>query len=390
MTDVAKYSPLNSITVLIYETEHYEVIANLIKLFSFNNNCITCIISSTVHEKLNEIFTSRQALFNAIVIPPEFSRFKAFLLFQKTINRVKPGLIYLSTISSNHLLFAMLLKRNRTIKNILTIHDINCLFQLKPQPGIKNFIRFIGKRRLVNAVHEFNVIADTMVISLQQKLNKPKPVHIIPGAVFGGQYKPIPLQQSIKLVVPGTIDAKRRNYEEIFELLFLAEKNNLALEIYFAGGYTDSYGYKIIEQAKHTRLKICKIYTYNTEGLTQALFDECLMHAHFIYMPCVVQTSICTGIEETYGISKSSGNISDAIQFAKPFIAPAALKIPAALNSSYYKYSSTNQIVSFLSSLLQKPSIYEQLCNTALSNAQQYTAEAVRAANPSVFYNTLL
>jgi hypothetical protein len=375
--------------VLIIETEHSEVISTLIKLFSFNNNRITCIVSNSVQEKLTEIFGVEQTVFTPAVIPAGINRFKTFYFFQKIINNTAPGLIFLSTVSNNHLLFAFLLRKNKTIPNILTVHDINCLFPLKPGKGLKNFLRFTGKKWLVKTVQAFNVITDTMVNTLREKLHNKKAVHNIPGAVYSEKRKFIQLQQSVKLAIPGTIDAKRRNYNEVIELLQLAEKNNYALEIYLAGAYNNDYGYEIEKAIKKLDLKKCLVTFYSPNGLPQNDFEECLENAHFIYMPCVVHTSICPGIQEVYGATKSSGNISDAIQFAKPFIAPAALKISGSLQSGGFKYNSTADILSFLSSILQNPALYSQLCSTAVNNAQAFTVERVRVNNPAVFNNTL-
>ncbi|MEI9807412.1 MAG: hypothetical protein WDO16_05755 [Bacteroidota bacterium] len=41
--------------------------------------------------------------------------------------------------------------------------------------------------------------------------------------------------------------------------------------------------------------------------------------AHFVFIPSVIATKICGDIPETYGISKSSGNMFDVIKHAKPF-----------------------------------------------------------------------
>jgi hypothetical protein len=385
MTEITPTQYAQSINLLIIERDHYEVLSNLIKFFSFNNNRITCIVSKPVHEKLIEIFGTEQTVFTPFIIPEHMNRFKMFLFFQKIITITKPHLLFLCSVSSNHLLYALLLKKNKAISNVLSVHDINCLFTSVPSKGIKNRIIFIGKKRLLKAVTAFNVITDTMVKTLNEKLHHAKNVYSIPGAVYSGQNKFEPLTKCIKIAVPGSIEAKRRNYTEVAELVLAAEKNNIPIEVHLAGGYDSDEGHEIVKNMNDLDIKICKVINYQKQGLSQNEFERCIKNAHFIYMPLVLNISICPGIEEVYGTTKSSGNVSDAIQFAKPFIAPDALAIPDNLKSSCFKYQNINDTLLFFSSLLQNPAQYTQLCNTALTNAIHYTVDNARMRNQSIF-----
>ena len=383
---LVEYPKESYMNVIIYETEHFEVAASLIKLFAAGNCNLTLIINSRVNEKLSEVFEDGNTQINKIILPKKISRLALYQTLQKYIDKIQPDLFYLNTVSSNHILFAWLLKKNKTVRSILTVHAINCLFEPIPFLGFKKIIRYFGKRMLVNNVNEFNVISETMTGYLHNKNKKKKTIHNIPGAVFTGQQKNSILSDVINLVIPGSIDYRRRNYEEVIELIELADKTGLPVNITLAGGYYAEFGEDIINRMKKLQLVFCSLTIFGKEELSQSQFEMILLNSHFIYMPCVINTAICGKIKEVYGVTMSSGNISDAIQFARPFIAPRALRLPQNLISSCMEYSNKDELLGLLLSLFKKPDSYQKYCDEALKNSMNYTIEKIRKANPSVFF----
>ncbi len=118
--------------------------------------------------------------------------------------------------------------------------------------GIKTAPPFSSyrKKALIKRVKEFNVVSDTMVDYLRQTTHGQKQVHNIPGAVFESEQHALTISDHLQLVVPGSLDKKRRDYHQVFALLKAAEEKQLPLHVTLLGGYMDEYGQAIIKQAK--------------------------------------------------------------------------------------------------------------------------------------------
>jgi len=159
----------------------------------------------------------------------------------------------------------------------------------------------------------------------------------------------------------------------------------LPLDITLLGGPHKEYGASVISRAKEFRGKHTRLFYYNQKLVDQDEFDEKLDSAHFIFIPSVVQTRICSNIPEIYGITKSSGNIFDVIKHAKPFIVPGALVIPSDLNDSCFTYESIPELVTFLKNLLLSPDQYIGWSDNAIKNSEKYTIEKIRNKNQSLF-----
>ena len=103
-----------------------------------------------------------------------------------------------------------------------------------------------------------------------------------------------------------------------------------------------------------------------------------LSQTHLIFTPTRVHTVIVDGVEETYGTSKSSGNVFDVVRHALPFIAPASLAVEPNLEESCLRYETLEDIIRHLQHLVQDPSAWDQLRQKALAASRHYTVEAVR------------
>jgi hypothetical protein len=235
-------------------------------------------------------------------------------------------------------------------------------------------------------VNEFNVVADTMTPYLQTKV-KGNITHNIPGAVFENNHSTQNLSSPLRIVVPGSLDNRRRDYEQVFELATRAGGEKLPLQLVLLGGFADEYGKSIIDRASQFQSAHCNITTYNTHVVGQKEFDQQMDAAHFVFIPSVINTKICGDIPEIYGITKSSGNLFDVIKHAKPFIVPAALTIPHDLQTSCFKYNSPNDLTGFLKKITSSPGEYNEWQQQALENSKNYTIERVRERNPALFKN---
>src|SRR5690606_13812425 len=206
------------------------------------------------------------------------------------------------------------------------------------------------------------------------------PISVVPGAVYEprGVKTVFPSEGIWKTVVPGSIDRKRRDYDQVFVLAALLNSRNIKAEIVLLGGHHDDYGKEIIQRAAKFDQGTCRMKNYEESIVDQDEFDRHMDECHFVFIPSVVHTTICGEIPEVYGITKSSGNIFDVIKHAKPFIVPATLTISESLASSCIKYKGLEEIVALLEEFEMNPGRFESICREAEGNSQEFTVEKVR------------
>lgn len=237
---------------------------------------------------------------------------------------------------------------------------------------------------LIGRVKELNVIVETILPYLKKQVTKEKILHFIPGGVFENDAQFVPVSLPLKIVIPGTVESGRRDYSQAFELLALAEKAGVHMEIVLAGKPMGKYGDDILMSTKQWQGECTKISGYH-ETLSQPEFDKQLRSAHFIFLPTMINSISPGGVKEIYGITKSTGNLYDIIRHAKPAFLPAPLIIPGIVEASCLRYERLTEILERLMNFQKSPGEYDEICRKALNTSRQYTVESIRKQNPGLY-----
>lgn len=373
--------------IALFDTGHFETAYTLIRLFDQPGNKVIIFTNGQTEGILKDMLRNDQDRFDWFIVDRWIGNFNYFLYVRRQLKFISPEIIYFNTIDRLPFYYALMLNSLPHTRVILTIHDINCFFHKGNWKNVGDMLRWQSRKFLLREVEALNVISETMLPKLRQKTNYRFPVIHIPGAVYEHEHQELVQTQRLRIVVPGSIDQKRRNYDDVFLVGELAEEAGLPVDITLAGGTQTLYGKAVLNKAKQWKGQYCNILSYDGNMLLPAAYDRILRTAHFIFSPAVIQTKICGDIPETYGISKSSGSISDAIRFAKPFIVPAELMISRRLESSAFKYNSLNDITDLLFRIFKNPETYSVWKENAIRNSGWYGTREVRERNASVFFS---
>ena len=373
--------------IALFDTGHFETAYTLLRLFDQPGNQVFVFTNGQTEAILKDMLQDDQDRFDWFIIDRWISNLNYFLYVRRQLKQIKPEIIYLNTIDRLPFYYAAMLNTLPHARVILTIHDINCFFHKGNLNTFSDMLRWQSRKLLLRELEAVNVISETMLPAVRQKTNYRFPVIQIPGAVYEQQSHELLPTQRLQIVVSGSIDQKRRNYDDVFLLAELAEEAGLPVDITLAGGTQTLYGKAVLNKARLWKGQFSKIHSYDGSMLLPAEYDRVLQSAHFIFSPVVVQTKICGNIPETYGITKSSGSISDAIRFAKPFIVPEELMISSNLQSSVYKYKTLNDITDLLFRIFKNPETYRQWKEQAIDNSNWYSVRKVRERNASVFFS---
>lgn len=379
--------------IAIFETEHFEMIYPLVQLFDPEKNNIVIFTNIECYQQLPDTFNERMNQCQWVVTGTNERKYQFIYRIYKEVKLRNIKWLILNTVSNNFIFYALLALLLKKVRIIAGIHDINTFFRYKPALSIRRLVRHVGKRCLIHIVQEFNVISLTMAGHLKDKLPVYKKVHCLPGSIFKEatlRNEALPLPGLLHLVVPGTIDGRRRNYDIIFDLLDQANRIPLPVFIVLLGSPYQDYGKDVIERCKQYAATKNNLKFYESGVIDQSVFNRELNKAHMVFIPCVIDTVIFDGIPEVYGLSKCSGNLFDVVRHAKPFIIPSRLQIDPFLKDSCIRYNNVEDIIKQLCELYISPVKYGQMQNEAFNASGHYTIEKIRARNPDLFYRVII
>jgi hypothetical protein len=370
--------------VAIFDTEHFEVTFAAIRFFDNGRNDITIYVYEKSFLQLKYLLRADAHKYAWVIKKEAASKYTFLLRLFIEMRNKRHDLLYLVTISDNLILYALLLKLLPKTRVVLTIHNINSMFSEKSLPGFKSRVRSTGKKWLVRSVKEFNVISITMVEHLRRRLTSNQVIHTLPGGLFDeAAVLPVdkPLLSPFRIVIPGTIDNRRRNYQVVFDVLEACRQQEVPVDVVLLGGFSESFGQHIREKCLLYAVSYRNLTFYDVQVVDQSTFEQEMNAAHLVLLPTVIHTVLFDGVEETYGLSTCSGNIFDIIKHAKPFIAPAGMRIEPALELCCLRYNQPSDIISHLLKLHHSPELFAELQSGALDAAGNYTLEKARERN---------
>ncbi|MBS1947509.1 MAG: hypothetical protein JST47_07050 [Bacteroidetes bacterium] len=376
--------------IAIFETMHFEGSYPVIKLFDTPNNRITVFAYENCFRQFKFLFIDDLAKFDWVIKKENDNKNVFILKMYREMRKRRIELLYLNTISDNYHSYSILIRALKGIRVIVTLHNINSYFMRSPGFGFKRNIKNNGKNWLLRSACEFNVVGLCMVKSLKSKLPSHKKVYCLPGAIF--EKEKINTNKSIankkmQVVVPGSVDVRRRNYEQVFEFLEKCNAIHLPVTLVLLGGAHFPEGKQIIKRCASYARQYDNLKFYETEVVDQPEFDRVMNTAHFVWSPSLERAFLEDGISEIYGETIYSGNIFDVIKHAVPFIIPEYLKVDEFIETSACRYSSVDDIIDYLERFFHSPLQYASLLSKAIENSGNYTIENIRGRNQSLFQN---
>ena len=372
--------------IALFDSGHFEMAYTLIRLFDLPGNRITIITDGQTEGVLKSMLQEEEARYDWIIADRWISHWNYFLYIKRQLAVIRPDIIYLNTLDRPPLYYALLINFLPQARVILTIHDVNCFFHKGTISDLKQLLKWTSRKLLLRETEGLNVIAETMIAHLSKKVRNGLPLLHIPGAVFELNSRSVLNNDRVRLVVPGTVDNKRRNYDDVFLLCELLEEAALPVDVILLGGYNSNYGKAVIAKAKHWEAKFISLKSYDSTLIPQDEYDRVMQDAHFLFCPVQIRTRICGEVDEVYGVSKSSGALSDAIRHAKPLILPDDYKITASMQAACFRYKSLNEITDLIYRVYREPAAYKVWQENALRYAKWFTIQKVRERNLTLFF----
>lgn len=369
--------------ILIFETTHFEAAYPLIRLFDVPGNQISIFCEEQTSRQLHWLLQEDASRFHWTIQSSGVSRRHFISELKRYIETEQVDWLWLNTVSDNFIFFAALRRQLPSLRMTVTLHALRSYIAPRLSWSLRRIVRIWGKKKMRARFTEYNVLSPLLLPFAQQYLPQGAKIHTIPGGIFEEEkYQPI-ATGPLHLVVPGSVDIRRRDYGFIYQLLQQAELAGLPLHISLAGG-PGTGGQEWIGRFRRFRGEYARISCFD-EHVEQEQFDLHIRQAHFILHPSVMDTVLEDGAAESYGRTVYSGNFSDAIRHARPLIVPASLPIDPFIRSAVLTYADCAGLLDTLMQLHEHPRELERYQQWALEVSRLFTAESIRTRYPSLF-----
>lgn len=228
------------------------------------------------------------------------------------------------------------------------------------------------RRRIVDKFHalvvEYPPIADHVTSTIEVD----SPVYTLSPTLFEGD-QCIP-DGRIRFTVPGHIEPDRRDYDFVLDVFAdLFEQFDKEIELQLLGTPKGEYGDRILDRCDEFADAGHNVVTYR-EWIPLEEFESGLRRSHFLL--CPLRRTVAKGpVEEIYGTTKGSGNVSDAIRTATPLIVPAHFAVADGMADATVTYDNRDDLRDSLETLVCDRDRRTTLYDRALETARAYTRE---------------
>jgi hypothetical protein len=337
--------------LVIYETTHHETLPAILDLSDIYFEKTTVFLKELTYQNISGNAKPEEKWRRAIFIrqqEKESNRafIKMAILFAKKNNCSH---FHLSTLDNNLLYFAFHLLALSKAHISLSVQAIN-EYKVYKYSGIRDISESIAKIFFHKRIRHYRVFFPLMASVLEKEIPGTKAV-FIPSRFFSGNKKKSTNDNSIfKIVIPGSVDPNRRNYDFVLDFFkkylsgFIQKKK---LELIILGRNNTNYGTDFIKELQKLSSEHFVIKSYH-EYISQTEYEMQLDRADIIWSPIRIDTIGIRGTSEKYGLSTATGLTADLLMNCKPAFIPQEFNIPDHYKEALIPYRSAAELAELM------------------------------------------
>jgi hypothetical protein len=345
---------LNEKKIVLYETTHHENLPALLDLCEARFNRVAVFLKElSYHNLTGEGSPEQRWPQTDFFIQTTNCNNRRFIrqLF-RFIRRHGFTHLHFCTLDNNLLLFAVRLTFVGPVHLSLTVHEVNEYFS-RSFGSLRDWTETIAKKVLHGQIRHYHVFLPAMADRLRQRLPGSTAV-FIPSRFYTG-HQPHAPAPPFKIVIPGSLDTNRRNYQDVIQTLTLLRPIPIELILLGDGG-TDA-GAAVLASfqsitSDHLTLRHFKGY------VPESTYERELIHAHLIWSPLNIHKKNSRNNPETYGLSTASGLTADILLNNIPALVPAGFTIPEPFCTAIFSYSTPEEAYGLILHFIQDPAAY--------------------------------
>lgn len=353
---------LKNTNIALVDLVHLEVVSAFIQVLAPISNQVSIITNRFLYDKIDKSLLP----INSSILCVDDESGNYIEEISRYLSEQKIEMLILTTIETGFGDFNKLFSVYSG-KKLVVIHNVNFWFKRKRrlkifrEPRNEPHVQILDMTKKLDAV----IVLDTGLIKSVRRYSKK--VKIIPfstALLKDEKSETSSFSDKMRIVVPGIIEKKRKDYHIVFELIKAIGSENVALTL--LGKPRDDYGQLIINEARRLKTQGFDI-EYFLDYIPAKKFNEEMEKATIVVSPIKPYVSFA-GIPEEYGRTKISGSIYDIIRFKKPGIIPYELKLTAELKGRFIRYRNLDDLVAKVNSLMDKETYATVLDRITCSN----------------------
>lgn len=238
----------------------------------------------------------------------------------ETLAKEKYDLIIIGTVHRHFIFYKAIVEKFNTA---ILVHNFNFtraskwkLFKSIVKKDFKYRLKLFLKEGLLEAPTVYQ--KSKYLLSIDELMSQKNNLKFLP-IYFNQFHSQCSKNETMQIVIPGTVSQGRRDYDSVFDKLKNFKDIGINYEIIFLGKASG----KELEKLKSIIDKIPQFIKiqYFEEKINQNKFDDWMKKSDVLYCPIQNETQFLS-MKEIYGSTKISGNIGDAIKYAKPAVFP--------------------------------------------------------------------
>jgi len=367
--------------IAIYETVHIECAIPLAILLKGSGYSVTFYVHETMKTDIQHALTDHDYAGFEWVYLSDQPFFSLYRLLNGQINARQYDLFWLNTNDSKHLAFAALKLKYPRMKMAINVHEVNNFFRPRFTLYPKQVLRLISKKLLSTMADVFIVNTRQMKENIVRRSLTRKQSYVMTPVFYSPATidRPFTSPDTLYVVIPGSVDCRRKDYMIVLHAWgkFIEAKDpQIDATLILAGNYT-LHGAAIAAACQQNPVLKETVRLFEKD-IPEQDFQQILANATILLSPQHRITSTSDYTTEEYGVTKTSGNIQDAIRHAKPIVVPGFLQIFEEISSSAIRYSGEAALTAIFHDLCSNKAALAAMYQTAKTNSEKFSYNIMR------------
>lgn len=371
--------------IAIFDFDHFQYALTISEIFEEWEKVF--IVSQEIYDKM-QVYAPALAK-GEFIIREEKDLKDSYAEIANTLNTLEVDIISINPIFHFFNDFYALMSSLKG-EILFTVHNLNYWF-LPVYRGPKGWKEKRIKQRILKRAN-YIVVEDFLFQYIHEEKPKYAAKHnfvYIPFTLFSGTHIEKPFvndKKDLKVVLPGSIDVFRRNYDGVLNVIDAFAKEKASICFSFAGPALGDYGEIVLQRLKAAN-KICPgiaVYFIDKPNPEEFRFEmasaDIVLSTSNLYFDGL-------GTREYIGKTKPTAAIHDMMSYQLPGLLPSHLSIPKNLRSSSISYRDEYELKKHITSFLEAPNLLVELKEVAAKNSKKFSSKEIRKSLPFLNQN---
>jgi len=368
--------------LVIYETTHHENLPALLDLAEDPFDEVAVFLKKTTYQNICGSGDPAGLWPGAVFFQQgEHESNRAFIRQMFRYIREKGvSHLHLATLDNNLLFFAWMIRGIKAVHISLTVHEIH-EYNANRYEDLRDWTETLAKISFRRRIRHTHFFLPAMVELFRQKDPGSTAVWI-PSRFYVPQGE-TGTGAPFKIVIPGSVEANRRDYGFVMEFMkeFLArhEASGVLIELVILGNSGTPYGATVVNALQQLSSPSWRLTSY-TEPIPQDEYERQLAAATILWSPLRLEKVSLRKVPEVAGQSTASGLTADLLLNNTPALVPYGYTIPEAFRAAILPYRSKEELAELLGRCIHDPAWYAECRKNIAGSFAFFSKENFRKA----------